>query len=66
METIQVQTHAREEMLDITAAVRRAVNDNGWSDGVLVLYCPHTTGAVTIKMGDIQYPEETLLPNNNS
>jgi secondary thiamine-phosphate synthase enzyme len=51
METIQVRTHEREELLDITTAVRKAVNENGWSDGVLLLYCPHTTGAVTVNEG---------------
>ncbi|OIQ49500.1 hypothetical protein BerOc1_01425 [Pseudodesulfovibrio hydrargyri] len=48
---LQVGTHAREEMLDITPAVRRAVRENGWSDGALLLYCPHTTGAVTVNEG---------------
>lgn len=51
METIQIRTHSREEMLDITTAVRRLINENGWSDGVLLLYCPHTTGAVTVNEG---------------
>ncbi|BCS88574.1 secondary thiamine-phosphate synthase enzyme YjbQ [Pseudodesulfovibrio sediminis] len=51
METVQVQTHDHEEMLDITGAVRKLVHANGWSDGALLLYCPHTTGAVTINEG---------------
>ncbi|BDQ33890.1 secondary thiamine-phosphate synthase enzyme YjbQ [Pseudodesulfovibrio portus] len=51
METIQVRTHEREELLDITTAVRKAVNENGWSDGALLLYCPHTTGAITVNEG---------------
>lgn len=51
METLQIRTHDREEMVDITTAVRRLINENGWSDGVLLLYCPHTTGAVTINEG---------------
>jgi secondary thiamine-phosphate synthase enzyme len=51
MEQLQVQTHDREEMVDITAAVRRLINENGWSDGALLLYCPHTTGAVTVNEG---------------
>jgi secondary thiamine-phosphate synthase enzyme len=51
METLQVQTHAREEMVDITGGVRRLVNENGWSDGALLLYCPHTTGAITVNEG---------------
>lgn len=51
METLQIRTHSREEMLDITTAVRGLVNENGWSDGAILLYCPHTTGAVTINEG---------------
>jgi secondary thiamine-phosphate synthase enzyme len=51
MEKLQIQTHSREEMVDITSAVRRMINENGWSDGVLLLYCPHTTGAVTVNEG---------------
>ncbi|XXJ21251.1 secondary thiamine-phosphate synthase enzyme YjbQ [Desulfovibrio caledoniensis] len=51
METLSIRTHEREEMVDITAAVRRVINGNGWSDGALLLYCPHTTGAVTVNEG---------------
>jgi len=51
MDKLQIQTHSREEMVDITTAVRRMINENGWSDGALLLYCPHTTGAVTINEG---------------
>jgi len=51
METLPVQTHSREEMIDITTAVRRMINENGWSDGALLLYCPHTTGAITVNEG---------------
>ncbi|EGB15248.1 protein of unknown function UPF0047 [Pseudodesulfovibrio mercurii] len=51
MDTLEIRTHDREELLDITPAVRRAIRENGWSDGALLLYCPHTTGAVTINEG---------------
>jgi secondary thiamine-phosphate synthase enzyme len=51
METLSIRTHEHEEMVDITAAVRRVINGNGWSDGALLLYCPHTTGAVTVNEG---------------
>ena len=51
METIQVRTHEHEELLDITTAVRKCINENGWSDGALLLYCPHTTGAITVNEG---------------
>nr|WP_321513527.1 secondary thiamine-phosphate synthase enzyme YjbQ [uncultured Pseudodesulfovibrio sp.] len=51
METLQIQTHDREAMVDITTVVRKLIHENGWSDGVLMLYCPHTTGAITINEG---------------
>jgi secondary thiamine-phosphate synthase enzyme len=51
METLEIRTRDREELLDITPAVRRAIRENGWSDGALLLYCPHTTGAVTVNEG---------------
>lgn len=51
MEKLQVQSGSREEMLDITDALRRLVRERGWSDGALLLFCPHTTGAVTINEG---------------
>jgi len=51
MEQLQVSTNKREELVDITSGVRRLVSDKGWSDGALLLYCPHTTGAVTINEG---------------
>ncbi|XPV76725.1 MAG: secondary thiamine-phosphate synthase enzyme YjbQ [Desulfovibrio sp.] len=51
MEVIQVCTHDREELVDITTAIRKAVHANGWSDGAMLIYCPHTTGAITINEG---------------
>ncbi len=51
MEVLQVATHAREEMIDITSDVRKLVKKWGWNSGAVLLYCPHTTGAVTINEG---------------
>ena len=51
MEILEIRTHEREELLDITGAVRKVVSGNGWKDGALLLYCPHTTGAVTVNEG---------------
>ncbi|MEF2232430.1 MAG: secondary thiamine-phosphate synthase enzyme YjbQ [Pseudodesulfovibrio sp.] len=51
METLNIQTHEREEMADITNAVANLVHAQGWTDGALLLYCPHTTGAVTVNEG---------------
>lgn len=51
MDAIQVASRAREELVDITVEVRRLVKERGWSDGALLLYCPHTTGAITVNEG---------------
>lgn len=51
METLEIRTCEREALVDVTGAVRRTVRENGWSDGAVLVYCPHTTGAVTINEG---------------
>jgi secondary thiamine-phosphate synthase enzyme len=43
-----VSTGKRNEMVDITGKVEKAVADAGISDGTVVIYCPHTTAAITI------------------
>lgn len=51
METLSVRTNRREELVDVTGLLREAVERVGWRDGLLYVYCPHTTGAVTINEG---------------
>ncbi|SMF27778.1 secondary thiamine-phosphate synthase enzyme YjbQ [Desulfovibrio gilichinskyi] len=51
METLNIRTNVRDEMIDITGMVRKIVRDKGWSSGAVLLYCPHTTGAVTVNEG---------------
>jgi len=51
METLNIKTHEREEMADITNAVANLIHAQGWADGAILLFCPHTTGAVTINEG---------------
>ncbi|GFM32381.1 secondary thiamine-phosphate synthase enzyme YjbQ [Desulfovibrio subterraneus] len=51
MEKLKVQTSSREEMLDITGAVRKLIREQDWTDGLLLVYCPHTTGAITVNEG---------------
>ena len=38
----------REDLYNITPQVREAVNKSGVTDGVAVVYCPHTTAGITI------------------
>jgi len=46
--SFKVKTSRHCELVDITGDVRRAVGELGLSDGVIIVYVPHTTAAVTI------------------
>src|SRR5437870_5720877 len=48
METFQLQTRQRNEFVEITDQVREAVRRRGLQQGIVVVYCPHTTAAITI------------------
>ena len=48
---IPVRSSAREELIDITADVRRALRQLGLRDGVLHLWSLHTTCALTVNEG---------------
>lgn len=48
MTTIEVASTRQVEMIDVTAAVRKAVRDAGIESGLAVVFTAHTTAAVTI------------------
>jgi secondary thiamine-phosphate synthase enzyme len=48
MDTFEVRTRQRNEFVEITDRVRQAVRQRGLRQGVCVVYCPHTTAAITI------------------
>ncbi|HOU49918.1 MAG TPA: secondary thiamine-phosphate synthase enzyme YjbQ [Smithella sp.] len=61
MKTISLETHARFEMLDITAAVQTAIREEGATSGLCLVYTPHTTAAVTInENADPDVPRDIL------
>ncbi|MHB1325525.1 MAG: secondary thiamine-phosphate synthase enzyme YjbQ [Thermoleophilia bacterium] len=51
MHEFGVKTRSRNDLVDITAEVQKAVGDSGVSDGVCLVFVPHTTAAVTINEG---------------
>ena len=51
MHRISVSTRRREELMDITLSVEDAVGKAGILSGLCVLYCPHTTAAITVNEG---------------
>ena len=49
IETLDVKSATREEMIDITGPVRAAIRRSGVTSGLCVVFCPHTTAALTIQ-----------------
>jgi len=48
MEILSVKTHQRNEMIDITYEIQRVLKKMNLTDGILTIYCPHTTAGITI------------------
>ncbi len=48
MEKLEIRTTRREELFRLTETLQKLVESKGWRDGALVVYCPHTTGALTV------------------
>ncbi len=48
MEKITVSSSQRQELVDITSRVMEIAGKMGWKEGVLIVFCPHTTAGITI------------------
>ena len=46
--TFSVRTSSRTTLVNITRDVQRAVDELGVADGAVLVYCPHTTAAITV------------------
>ena len=61
MKEISIQTHARFEMIDITAAVQKVTKEKNIESGIVLVYTPHTTAAITInENADPDVPRDML------
>ncbi len=61
MKEISVQTHSRFEMIDITPDIQKAAREEKIESGILLVYTPHTTAAVTInENADPDVPRDIL------
>ncbi len=61
MITFSVSTTRQTEFVDITAEVKVALNKNGISDGLAVVFVPHTTAGITINEGADPDVQEDIL-----
>jgi secondary thiamine-phosphate synthase enzyme len=67
MKEISVETHSRVEMIDITAAVQKAVREEKIEKGICLVYTPHTTAAITInENADPDVPRDILAALDRS
>ena len=48
MNTINIQTKKRNELIDITDQVRKIVQKESDDNGICIIFCPHTTAGLTI------------------
>ena len=46
--TFTVKSKSRTQLIDITSEIQKAVRSSGISEGLCMLYVPHTTAAITI------------------
>jgi secondary thiamine-phosphate synthase enzyme len=68
---ILVTSKRNKELVDISSAVQAEIDRANWSNGVLTLFVPHTTAAVTINENadptvqtDIVYALTTAFPDH--
>jgi len=61
-EDFRISTKSRNQMIDITGQVRSFVSQSGITNGDAIVYCPHTTAAITInENADPSVPHDILL-----
>jgi secondary thiamine-phosphate synthase enzyme len=46
-----VKTSKRSEMIDITSEIQDSIDEMGLEEGLVLVYCPHTTAGVTVNEG---------------
>jgi secondary thiamine-phosphate synthase enzyme len=48
MKSFTIKTKNREELVDITSLVTTALQESNTTEGMCLIYCPHTTAGITI------------------
>lgn len=65
--------HTGQTMLKITAEVREDIKKSGIENGIVLVYCPHTTAGITINenadpdvVRDLLYGMEKIYPTKDN
>lgn len=66
----QIRTHEKQEFLIIDAQLDEALAKSGVQEGIMLVFCPHTTAAITINenadpdvRGDLKVGLDAAFPN---
>ena len=62
---INIRTRSRTELLDITGPLARLLHESKVTDGLMVVFVPHTTAAVTINENADPSVQEDILADLN-
>ncbi len=72
LHTVKLQTERHEQMVDITHQIESLITQEQVQDGIALIYCPHTTAAITINenadpyvVHDIMMRLEEMYPWNH-
>lgn len=62
---ISLKTSKHDEMMDITGSVEKLIKNSKVNDGICIVYCPHTTAAITInENSDTNVVDDLLMGLN--
>lgn len=71
MQSLNVPTRQRCQMIDVTDLVQQAVRDAGLASGYVICYVPHTTAGITIQenadpdvVHDMLWKFEQIVPKD--
>jgi secondary thiamine-phosphate synthase enzyme len=65
-DTIRVKTSSKTELLDITSEIIKKIKSAGFQSGVVMVYVPHTTSAITInESADPDVKKDILMVLND-
>ena len=72
MQEVSIRSRNREELINIDSHIRDIIGHSGIDEGVLTVFVPHTTAAVTINenadptvIADILYKLGDLIPKGD-
>ncbi|WP_211772920.1 secondary thiamine-phosphate synthase enzyme YjbQ [Lentibacillus halodurans] len=70
LHTFTVSTHEKQSFTNLDHYLDEALSEGGVRDGIMVVYCPHTTGAITINENadpdvktDLKHGLDETFPN---